>query len=305
LNRIAKGGDLGPRDYPRTRFSNWIRRESTDRLEPNEVSNVLIYLTSKFRELEHGRDSDTHGDPDLLVAVVSRLNEYLCVSPRTIDGMQRRFEGYYWVFRPSITAPGRYIRGLLGMRWVVGDTQPEGYTPKGMIRACEVHRHPGDEGYPMPALSESYDGFALVKKGVLFLFMSERFADHDRGPLLVVRMHSFLPADPKQPLQMAWGRAAGASGSAYALPIVIMRVTDDEMKNPPGETTSLADLERLWVVGKDARLRKTPPAYLSKLLDQCQIVDTDAVPPTVLAQIDAMNRESWLFSEQFRCATDR
>lgn len=299
LNWAASGGDLAPADYSPTRFSNWIRG-TIEHLEQYELANVLQYLVTNLRELEFGPGSDKHGDPDRLVVVVARLNEYLCVSPRNLEGLQGRLEGYYWVYRPSVTAPGRYLRGLLGMRWVDGEVQPGSSKPKGMIRTCEIHRHPGDEGHSMPPLSESYDGFALVKKGILFLFMSERFAGHDRGSLLITRMHAFLPADRKRPLQMAWGHATGASGPAHALPVVIVRVTDEEMLDKSGEKKSPVDLERHWVFERDNKARPHHAAYLQRLLEKCEIVDASDLPPTVLAQVDAMNREAWWFAEQFR-----
>lgn len=299
LNQAAAGGELGHADYPATRFTNWMQHR-TERLERNEAVNVLKYLVSTFRDLEYGPGSAAHGDPDRLVLVVSRLSEYLCVSPRSLDGLEKRFEAYYWVFRPSVIAPGRYIRGLLGMRWVVADTQPETGTAKGMIRVCEIHRHPGDEGHPMPLLFESYDGFALLKSGVLFLFMSERFAGMDRGPLLITRIHHFLPADRKHPMQLAWGRTLGGSNAAHALPVVFVRVTGEETRHAGASPASPADLEHFSVHAREARVHKPPPSYLASLLGKCEVVDPEALPPTVLAQIEALNREASWFSEHLK-----
>lgn len=302
LNRIA-AGDERRADYKKCRFQNWIRGKPPERLDTSEVSRVLQYLVRTFRELEFGHGSGAHEDLDRLVDVVSLLNDYLNVSPHNLEGQKDRFEGYYWVFRPSVTAPRRFIRGLLGMRWVAQITQAHRSSGNGMIRTCEVHRHPGDEGHSMPLLFESYDGFALIKTGVFFAFMAERFAELDRGPLHITRMPNFLPADRRQPLQMAWGRTIGASNLAHSLPIVIVRITEDEMKTESGGARSLTDLERLWSQPREKSGKQQPGDYLFNLLNRCGIVDPEdanGIPPTVLAQIDALNREAWLFSEQFR-----
>lgn len=302
LNLAASGsnGKL-PRDYPPSRFKNWIRHR-LKYLDINEVRNVLQYLVTNFRMLEFG-GGGAYADRDKLadlVVVVAHLNDYLCVSPRNLDGLQRRFEGYYWVFRPSMTAPGRFLRGLLCMRWTDGAGRPEDSLTRGMLRVCEVHQHPGDAGHAMPVLFESYDGFALIKKGVLFLFMAEQFDAQDRGPLLITRIHNFLPADQTQPLQMAWGRSIGASNHAHALPIVISKVMDDDFGARSGTTPQPADLESLWEYTRSKNKATEPPqAYVLGLLDKCGIVDPPGLPPTVLAQIDAMNREACWFSEQF------
>jgi hypothetical protein len=287
---------MAPPDYPPSRFGNW--KQGSTPLDPDELFNLLQYLVAHFTELEFGRDRERHFSPERLVVVVTRLNEYLCVSPRNLNGLQRRLEGYYWLFRPSIMAPGRYLRGLLGMRWVVAKEKAVGSPYKGMIRTCEAHRHPGDKTHPMPTVSESYDGFALVKKSILFLFMSELYEGDDRGPLLITRLHGFLPSDHKRPLQIAWGRTTGASGSAYALPTVLVRVTDGELHEPSGKTPSPIDLEQHAMFQKGRETRRHQAPYLDRLLDCCAIVDADDLPPTVLSQITALNQEASWFSDQ-------
>lgn len=253
---------------------------------------LLRYVLAEFpRMVLSEPDTEDTADPAILCDVVVGMNRFLRVGDETRKHLPARLDGLYWVYRRSVVDPGKYIRGLLAMWWIQDPLAAEPGT--GMVRVCEVHRaQPEIKGsqYEAPGLSETYDGFALIKKNTLFLFLAERYSGHDRGPLLISRFHHFVPSEQSLPMQIARGWLPGAGESGLALPIVLVR-TRSTLK--PSQLLEFLKLkERSHADGNDALRLATALRPVEALYDACDIVDADGVPSMVIAQLASMARDN-------------
>lgn len=273
------------------RFSDFMSGK-TKRLSESEVGKCVMHLAAKYPEVS-GRNGEVVSF-DRLVEVALRLNEYLCVAPSSLALLKGRLEGYYWVFRPSIVAPGLYLRGLVAIWWVMDPSRAGELEGKnGMLRVCELHRSPAVIGNnAVPELMEVFDGFAISKQSVLFQFMSERYQHDDRGPLLIARFHSFVPSDPRRPLQIASGRVQGPADAGHAPPTVLLRI---ETAAKPMDLRYILDPEK--TIDKAAHDNPQLQAVRA-LIDQCRICDQEGVPDLVLGRLAAMYQESLSWAER-------
>lgn len=260
-------------------------------LPPKERKKLLAYIIDIYPSLTNANaDGEDTSDPAILRNVVLGMNKFLQVGHETRKHLQTRLSGLYWIYRRSVVDPSKFIRGLLAMWWI----ENERSNCEGMVRVCEVHRSQKEVKRgrcEAPELSETYDGFAIIKKNTLHIFISERYSRNDRGPLLISRFHHFIPSEPALPMQIARGWLPGAGDTGLALPVVLVRVQSTEALIPHRLLDYIRAKEK--IVGTPSS--QWPPRDLGPieaLYNHCDIVDCDEVPSMVLAQLEFMAREN-------------
>lgn len=268
-----------------------FRADDPKPLSSSRRAALLLYILEAYPRLKReDPDSQDTADPAILMGVVRGMTRFLRVGLSTRDHTATRLSGIYWVYRRSVVDPSKYLKGLLSMWWIPGsDDDEEG---DGMVRVCEVHRARQEiKGHhcEAPELSETYDGFALIKKNTLFLFLAERYSRNDRGPLLIARFHHFVPSEQSLPMLVARGWLPGAGESGLALPIVLVRTQTEH------EPRALLDYTKGWPRQRgDACTKGVPPSLMpiDEMYQACNIVDEEHVPSMVLAQLGVMARDN-------------
>jgi hypothetical protein len=101
------------------------------------------------------------------------LAGFLDVAESSIDELDERLTGTYWIYRPAVREPGKYVRGLLTVK-----TRESG----GPLSVSEDYRVPGNTAAGEHELRERYEGLTLQKSHRPFMLSSRKLPTQRNKP---------------------------------------------------------------------------------------------------------------------------
>lgn len=151
-----------------------ITKASSDRI------NHFLYKKGKLKQNElqaivkHLYDTDVLSSPDkyyvgasfdVLEGLFQNLVKFLDIAPKSTEELRLRAPGRYWVYRPAVYSPGKYLKGQIEIPHPAEDK---------VITLTETHRSIGEINKGEHEIVERYDGIMLQKSRYPFFITTLR-----------------------------------------------------------------------------------------------------------------------------------
>ena len=185
----------------------------------------------------------------VLQNLYASLTAFLGIQPNDEKKLMTLAPGSYWIYRPSVHDPARFIRGLLKVKPL-----DEG---SGMLSVTERYRDSGD-GIWKHKFEEVYEGIMVQKSGypLLLTALAPQQPGSERGSYRITSIVRALTDDGVFISMTGLASVAYDTGGLNSTPVCFERI--DEGVEIPDELLQLIDASQLPDAVKN-RLEKAWP----------------------------------------------